>query len=145
MKRTLGLFLLILMSFAGMRGYTSQAPRHLPDDQLIGAMGRTKDPNAESIPPSDRDQTTSLRAFAQEMRKFLQQSPDSEFAPTVQQLLERVEETLAFGDFKVGQFYADRGNHVGARSRLKTLMDNYPNFSRIEEVKQLYEGLQHSQ
>ncbi len=78
------------------------------------------------------------------MRKFLGQCADSEFAPAVRQLLKRMEETLASGEFTVGQFYADRGNRGGAISRLKTLIDDYPDFSRIEEARRLHESLRHS-
>lgn len=89
----------------------------------------------------DHDQTNDLKALAQEMKKFVRQCPDSEFAPAVQRLLTRVEETLASGDFNVGQFYADRRNYAAALSRYEAIMENYPNFSRIDEVKKLYETL----
>jgi outer membrane protein assembly factor BamD (BamD/ComL family) len=121
MKLILGLFLTILMGLAVMIGYAFQEPRQ-----------------TESMQSLHRDQTSNLKAFAQEMRTFLQQSPDSEFALTVQQLLKRVEETLASGDFTVAQFYADKANYAGAISRLKAIIDNYPSFSRLDEVNKLY-------
>jgi hypothetical protein len=141
MKRRLGIILIVLMGLAVMIGYAFQEPRQLSADQLSEAKGRITDHNTESPQSPDRDQTFNLRALVQEMRKFLQQSPDSEFAPAVQQLLKKAEETLASGDFKVAQFYADRGNYAGAISRYKTIIDNYPGFSRIDEVDKLYETL----
>jgi GWxTD domain-containing protein len=50
-------------------------------------------------------------------------------------------ETQAGESFAVGQYYAGRGNYAGARSRLKEIIDNYPGFSQIGEVNQLYEAL----
>jgi outer membrane assembly lipoprotein YfiO len=141
MKRRLGLFLTVLMGLAVMIGYAFQEPRQLSAAQLNEAMGGIADHNTESLQSPDRDQTLNLKALVQEMQKFLQQSPDSEFAPAVQQLLKKVEETLASGDFKVAQFYTDRGNYAGAISRYKTIIDNYPSFSRIDEVNKLYETL----
>jgi len=64
-----------------------------------------------------------------------------EAAPVVQQFMKDLDEKLAQGDFKVAQYYASRGNNVGALSRLKTIIDNYPNFSRIDEVNQLYKKM----
>jgi outer membrane protein assembly factor BamD (BamD/ComL family) len=141
MKRRLGLFLTVLMGLAVMIGYAFQEPRQLSANQLNEAMGRITDHNTESMQSPDRDQSLNLKSLVQEMRKFLQQSPDSEFATTVQQLLNKVEETVASGDYKVAQFYADRGNYAGAISRYRTIIDNYPSFSRIDEVNKLYKTL----
>jgi outer membrane protein assembly factor BamD (BamD/ComL family) len=141
MKRRLGLFLTVFMGLAVMIGYAFQEPRQLSEDQLNEARNKIIDLNGEMMRSPDRDQTFNLNAFAQAMRKFLQQSPDSEFAPAVRQLLKRVEETLAAGDFSIAQYYADRGNYAGALSRLKTIIDSYPGFSHIDEVNKLYETL----
>jgi outer membrane protein assembly factor BamD (BamD/ComL family) len=48
---------------------------------------------------------------------------------------------LASGDLQVAQFYTDKGNYAGAISRYKAIIDNYPSFSRIDEVNKLYETL----
>jgi outer membrane protein assembly factor BamD len=64
-----------------------------------------------------------------------------ELAPIVQQFRKDVDEHLALGDFKVAQFYANRGNYLGALSRLKTIIDKYPNFSHIDEVDRLYKTI----
>jgi tetratricopeptide (TPR) repeat protein len=141
MKRRLGLYLTVFMGLAVMIGYAFQEPRQLSEDQLNEARSKIIDSNLKMMGSSDRDQTNDLKAFAQEMKKFLKQCPDSEFAPAVQQLLKRVEENLGSGDFSIGQFYADRGNYAAALSRYKMIIENYPSFSRIDEVKKLYETL----
>jgi len=64
-----------------------------------------------------------------------------EAAPVVQQFMKDLDEKLAQGDFKVAQYYASRGNNAGALSRLKMIIDNYPNFSGIDEVNQLYKKM----
>jgi outer membrane protein assembly factor BamD (BamD/ComL family) len=64
-----------------------------------------------------------------------------ELAPVVQQFMKDLDEKLAQGDFKVAQYYASRGNNIGALSRFRTIIDNYPNFSRIDEVNQLYKEM----
>jgi beta-lactamase regulating signal transducer with metallopeptidase domain len=53
-----------------------------------------------------------------------------------------IAEDLAIGDLKVAQFYAEKSNYAAAMSRLKKIIDNYPGFSRIDEVKRLYEAPQ---
>ena len=141
MKRRLGLYLIVFMGLAVMIGYAFQEPRQLSEDQLNEARNKIIDSNLKMMGAPDRDQTNDLKSFAQEMKKFLQQCPDSEFAPAVQRLLKRMEETLASGDFNIGQFYADRRNYAAALSRYEAIMENYPNFSRIDEVKKLYETL----
>ena len=74
------------------------------------------------------------------INRFLQKYPDSDLVPVAKQALLEVQENLADGNFRVAQFYANRGNYAGALSRLKTIIDKYPNFSRIDEVRQLYES-----
>jgi len=117
MKHRIGLYLIVFMGLAVMIGYAAQEPRQLSEDQLNDARNKIIDSNLKMMGSPDRDQTNDLKALALEMKKFIKQCPDSEFAPAVQQLLKRVEETLASGDFSVGQFYADKGNYAGALSR----------------------------
>ena len=133
MKRILGPFLIVLTAFSVMTGYAFPQESSKPSEEdariKIIAMNR------------EMMRSRAIEAFVKNMRLFLQQAADSEYAPAVQQLLERIEESLASGDFKVAQFYAERGNHAGAISRLKKIMDDYPGFSRIDEVNQLYKAL----
>lgn len=141
MKRSLGFFLTVLMALPAMTGYAIQEPAKLSEDQLNEARIKIIALNLEMMRSPDRDRASNLKAFAQEMRKFLKRTPNSEFAPSVQQLLRRVEETLAFGLFRFAQFYADKGNFTEAKSQLRTIIDNYTSFSRFEEVNQLYKAL----
>jgi outer membrane protein assembly factor BamD (BamD/ComL family) len=126
----LGFLLAFLMGLTVMVGYSSPAPSRPSEDQSNQAI---------KAPPY-RNQQYTLKT-EQMIREFLQQHPDSDFAPIVRQLLKDVEENLALGDFKVAQFYASRGNYAGALSRMKEIIDNYPSFSRIDEVNKLYAAL----
>jgi outer membrane protein assembly factor BamD (BamD/ComL family) len=137
MKRILGPFLIVYTAFSVMTGYAF--PRELSKSSGEKTQIKVMAINREMMRTRDRDQ--AFEAFVKNMRLFLQQASDSEYAPTVQQLLERMEEALASGDFKVAQFYAERGNHAGAILRLKKIIDDYPGFSRIDEVNQLHKAL----
>jgi outer membrane assembly lipoprotein YfiO len=75
------------------------------------------------------------------INRFLQKHPASDLVPIAKQALLDIQENLADGNYRVAQFYADRGDYSGALLRLKTIIDTYPNFSRMDEIKQLYESL----
>jgi GWxTD domain-containing protein len=60
-------------------------------------------------------------------------------------LMKQVEENRADLDFRMAKFYISKGNDAEARSRLKRIIESYPNFSNYAEAKQLYESLQKSQ
>lgn len=103
-------------------------------------MKMIKDLIAKSAQSPDRDQKYTLRA-EREVQEFLQRFPDSEYAPVVRNFLKEIRENLALGDFRIALFYSDKGNFTGAMGRLKTIINSYPNFSRIEDVHRLYGAL----
>lgn len=81
----------------------------------------------------DRDTTHALRA-EDECRQLLTQFPNSKFAPRAQQLLRNIQEVIADGEFRVGNFYHHKGSHPAASNRLQSLVDQYPLFSRSDEA-----------
>jgi outer membrane assembly lipoprotein YfiO len=89
--------------------------------------------NMKMMHAPDRDQQNSYKA-EQAIRAMLRQFPDSDYVPIARQLLNEVQETLAESDYGVGQFYAQRGNFAGARSRYKDIVDKYPNFSAMDDT-----------
>jgi len=89
--------------------------------------------NMKMMGTPDRDQHYANKAL-KGINNFLQQFPDSDFAPIVKKYKSDVEENLALGDLGVGKFYEDRGNIVGARGRYKEIVDSYPNYSDMAEV-----------
>lgn len=81
----------------------------------------------------DRDQQYTALA-RQEAKKFLQQYPDSDYVPVVKQLIVEIEDRLALQDLGVGQFYADRSNNAGAVGRYQEIVDEFKNFSGLDDV-----------
>jgi outer membrane assembly lipoprotein YfiO len=89
--------------------------------------------NMRMMGAPDRDQRYAYKALP-EIKKFLQQYPDSDFVPIVKQWKADVEEKIAKGEFGIGKFYEDRSNFAGAMGRYKEIVDKYPDFSTIDEV-----------
>ncbi|MBI4907060.1 MAG: outer membrane protein assembly factor BamD [Acidobacteria bacterium] len=81
----------------------------------------------------DRDVNHALRAD-EECRNLLGQFPNSKFAPRVQQLLRNIQEVLAQGEFRVGDYYHHKGSNAAASNRLQGLVDAYPLFSQSDEA-----------
>jgi outer membrane assembly lipoprotein YfiO len=87
----------------------------------------------------DRDQQYSYKAL-QYVNRLLDQYPDNEVVPIVKQYKAEIEETLALGDIGVARFYADKKNVAGEQGRLKAVIDNYPDFSGMDDVYFMYAG-----
>jgi len=68
------------------------------------------------------------------IKQFLQQFPDSDYAPIARQYLKDVQERLAISDYGVGRFYAERGNYAGAQSRFEEITEKYPYYSAIDRT-----------
>ena len=89
--------------------------------------------NMKLMRSPDRDQQYSYKAL-QEIKRFLQQFPDSDYVPIAKQFKTEVEETLAQSDLMVGQFYASRGSYAGAKGRFQEIVDEFKDFSALDEV-----------
>jgi len=81
----------------------------------------------------DRDQNHALRA-EDECRQLLLQFPNSKFAPRVQQTLRQIQEVIADGNFRVGEFYHKKDSWPSAANRLSDVVNTYPLFSRSDEA-----------
>lgn len=90
----------------------------------------------------DRDFHEAMRA-ADEYKTLIQTYPDSPLVPEARQRLREVEEVLAERQFRIANFYYLRQNFAASEARLKSLVDSYPLYSRIDdalfELGQLYE------
>jgi outer membrane protein assembly factor BamD len=80
---------------------------------------------------SDRDSVQALRA-EDECRQLIVQFPNSQFVPDAQQLLRNIQESLAEGEFLVGDFYYRRGSNPPAANRFSRLVDQYPLYSKAD-------------
>jgi outer membrane protein assembly factor BamD len=81
----------------------------------------------------DRDYTHAMRA-EEEYRSLILQFPDSKLVPEAKQRLREVQEILAEREYEIGHFYYMRQSFPAAIARLKTLSDQYPLYSRADEV-----------
>jgi outer membrane protein assembly factor BamD (BamD/ComL family) len=87
--------------------------------------------NYQMMKPYDRDPTYTRKAES-EFKRFLENFPDSELAPTAEEALHEVEETLAKRDHEIAEFYYKRKAWNAAEMRYKEVLDKYPNFSEMD-------------
>ena len=83
---------------------------------------------------ADRDQDPT-RTAVEELEKLIDLYPSSPYAETGRELLADCNETLADHEYRVGRFYLKVRKHCrGSIARLKGVLENYPTFSRNDEV-----------
>jgi outer membrane protein assembly factor BamD len=83
---------------------------------------------------SDRDQDPT-RTAVEELEKLIDLYPNSPYAETGRELLQDCNELLAEHEFMVGRFYLKVRKHCDSTiARLKGVLENYPTFSRADEV-----------
>lgn len=82
----------------------------------------------------DRDRTQALEA-EDAFQTFLQKYPKDPLADQAAQHLREVQEVLAEGDFRIGYFYyTTRGDKRAAASRLASLVNRYPLYSKADRA-----------
>jgi outer membrane protein assembly factor BamD len=82
---------------------------------------------------SDRDQSQAIRA-EDECRALVTQFPNSKYVDETKQLLRNIQESIAEGEFLVGNFYMKRGDNSAAANRLGHVVDQYPLYSKADEA-----------
>jgi outer membrane protein assembly factor BamD len=97
----------------------------------------------QQMEKSDRDYTHAKRA-ENEYRKVILQYPDSKLIPEAKKRLLQVQEVLADREFGIGRFYYLRESYAASIARLRSLVEEYPLYSRADEALYLlgqnYEG-----
>jgi outer membrane protein assembly factor BamD len=88
----------------------------------------------QQMEKADRDYTHAMRA-QDEYRKVILQYPDSKLVPEAKQRLLEVQEVLGEREFEIGRFYFLRESYAASIARLKTLVDEYPLYSRADEAE----------
>jgi outer membrane protein assembly factor BamD len=109
------------------------------DAQLMVAMTHVK-----QMEKSDRDRTQSLLAEA-ELRAMIDSYPDSPLLDEAKKTLRAVQEVLADGVYKIGNFYYLRKSYPAAADRYKEVVTKYPDFTGAPEALfNLAESLRHN-
>jgi outer membrane protein assembly factor BamD len=97
----------------------------------------------QQMEKADRDFTHAKRA-EDEYRNLILQFPESKLVPEAKRRLLEVQEVLADREFGIGRFYYMRESYPASIARLKSLIQEYPLYSRADEaaylVGQDYEG-----
>jgi outer membrane protein assembly factor BamD len=112
-----------------------------PTDPLADdAMLKVAEAEMRQMGLSDRD-ITHARKAEQRLKALLQQYPQTNLRAVVEDRLRETQESLALHNLGVARFYYEarynkgRGTGLkGAQSRLKEIVDKYPNFSLRDEV-----------
>jgi outer membrane protein assembly factor BamD (BamD/ComL family) len=82
-----------------------------------------------------RDRATVAIRAEQQLKKILQLYPKTLLRDRVEENLFQVGEILGLRSLQIAQFYLGHGHGMkGAQSRLKKIIQEYPNFSRMDEV-----------
>lgn len=85
------------------------------------------------IGKANRDQTEANEAEA-EFKEFLLKYPNNPLMPEVKSRLREVQETLAEGQFEIANFYYVHRAYPAAESRFESIVNQYPNYSRGDDV-----------
>jgi outer membrane protein assembly factor BamD len=107
----------------------------LADDALL----KVAESEMRQMGLSDRD-ITHARKAEQRLKALLQQYPQTNLRPIVEDHLREAQESLAMHGYQIGNFYLDarfrglKGGLKGAQSRFKEVNEKYPNFSLRDAV-----------
>lgn len=81
----------------------------------------------------DRDYSKVVHA-EEEYRLMLQQYPESSLVPQAKQRLREVQEVMATRESEIAAFYATHSNWAATIARYQTVVDTYPQYSRMDDV-----------
>lgn len=130
-----GLTSALIQAAAAYQDWLTFFPTHPLADDVMLKIAET-DMRQMGLP--DR-QTTNARKAEQRLKVLLQQFPDTPLRQAAIQRLNEVQENLAMHNLQVARFYYkrmvnDNGGLKGAQSRLREIVEKYPNFSYMDEV-----------
>jgi len=104
-------------------------------EEAAEAQFKICDMQYKQMDKADRD-PTHARTAEFECKDVLLKFPNSKYAPQAQQRLLEVQETLADGEMRVGQYYYKKGgrSYNSSANRLQALADQYPLYSRADDA-----------
>jgi outer membrane protein assembly factor BamD len=120
------------------RDFANRYPNDPDRDYALLMVGDTF--SRKKIRP-DRDLDNLHEAY-DAFRQLVTLYPNSEYAPQAQEKLSSLRETLAEHEYLVAKFYYRNKRWHGALWRLEYLKENYPDYSKMDEVDSMFEGAQ---
>ncbi|MEZ5351477.1 MAG: outer membrane protein assembly factor BamD [Bryobacteraceae bacterium] len=102
-------------------------------EEAAEAQEKVCDIHYRQMEKPDRDNMHALRA-EEECRTLLLQFPNSKFAPRVAQTLRNIQEGIAEGEFRRGEFYFGKGSFPSATARLEPMVNHYPLYSKADQA-----------
>ena len=102
-------------------------------EESAEAQMKVCDIHVKQMEKADRDPTHMVRA-EDECRLLLTQFPNSRYSPLASQRLREIQEVIAEGEFRVGDFYHHKGSYPAAANRLQAMTDHYPLYSASDEA-----------
>ena len=97
------------------------------------AQMRVGDIYFKEMDKPDRDYSKAQHA-EEEYRLMLQQYPESTLVPQAKQRLREVQEVMATRESEIAAFYATHSNWPATIARYQTVVDTYPQYSRMDDV-----------
>jgi outer membrane protein assembly factor BamD len=88
----------------------------------------------------DRDRSQA-RDAEDEFQTFLTKYPNDPLAAKAEQHLREVQEVLAEGDYRIGYFYYVKGDKRAAESRLRSVVNRYPLYSKADHALWMLGGI----
>jgi outer membrane protein assembly factor BamD len=119
------------------RDFANRYPNDPDRDYALLMVGHTY--SSKKIRP-DRDLTNLREAFTA-YQQLTTLYPNSRYAEEAQSRIASLRDTLAEHEYLVAQFYYRNKRWQGALWRLEYLQENYPEYSRIDEVNSMVERI----
>ncbi len=120
-----------ILAVAEYREFLSLYPSHPRADYAQFMAGESYFKRKNS---SDRDQTTTHQAL-EEYQRLLDVYPESSHIEAARERIRATRQTLGKHEFQVGYFYQKtRKAYRSAALRYQGLLDDYPDYDRIDEV-----------
>jgi len=119
------------------RDFANRYPNDPDRDYALLMVGNTY--SSKKIRP-DRDLTNLREAFTA-YQQLTTLYPNSRYAEEAQSRIAGLRDSLAEHEYLVAQFYYRNKRWQGALWRLEYLQENYPEYSKIDEVNSLVERI----
>lgn len=87
----------------------------------------------DRINDATRDQGDTKRALV-ELETLVNRYPDSRYAADAKKRIRLARDVLAASEMNVGRYYQQKGEHLAAINRFRTVVTDYPNTAHVEEA-----------